>query len=168
MCLLVGANGSGKTTLLRLLAGTAAASAGDLRIFGFDRNKNRLECRRMVSMVSHENYLYDRLTAYETVRLWAKLLGYEPTDELVLSALDEVALAERAHDATMTFSAGMKKRLTLVRTKLEMPRVVLLDEPMAALDAAGKELVCRWIDDHRKIGSHRGVLVALGLPGCSR
>jgi heme ABC exporter ATP-binding subunit CcmA len=150
--LLVGANGSGKTTLLRLLAGTAPASAGELRIFGFERTRQRLECRRLVSMVSHENYLYDRLTAYETVRLWAKLLGYQPTDELVLSALEEVALAKRAHDPTVTYSAGMKKRLTLVRTKLEQPRVVLLDEPMSALDADGKELVCRWIDDHRRSG----------------
>ena len=165
--LLVGANGSGKTTLLRLLAGTSMATAGELEIFGFDRTRNRLECRRLVSMVSHENYLYDRLTAYETVRLWARLLGYEPSDELVLASLDEVALAERAHDATMTFSAGMKKT---PHSGSDQAR----DAPRGAARRADGGTRCRRQGaglslDRRppQLRSHRGLLVALSLPGPS-
>lgn len=151
--LLAGANGSGKTTLLRLLAGTASPTAGSVRLFGWDRVKYRLECRRLVSMVSHETYLYDRLTAGETVQLWSRLLGERSPRDVVLRRLASVGLAERADDRTGGFSAGMKKRLTLLRTRLEQPRLVLLDEPMAALDPPGQQLVSDWIADFKSGGA---------------
>ena len=72
---LAGSNGSGKTTLLRLAAGLYRPSRGEIRIYGMDPQKDRIECRRALSMISHQAYLYDRLTALETLRIWARLLG---------------------------------------------------------------------------------------------
>ena len=64
----------------------------------------------------------------------------------------QVSLEERADDLVQGFSAGMKKRLSLLRTLIEDPKVVLLDEPFAALDPAGQELVESWINEYRKRG----------------
>ena len=72
--LLAGPNGSGKTTLLRLIAGLYRPTRGGLRVFGLDPCKDRPSCRRQLSMVSHDSYLYPRLTALETLRIWARLL----------------------------------------------------------------------------------------------
>ena len=151
--LLAGPNGSGKTTLLRLVAGLHRPDQGELEIFGLDPRRARLGSRRLLSMVGHQNYLYPPLTALEMVRTWARLLGRPTGDDELVEHLAEVGLGARAGSRVGGFSAGMRKRLTLVRARLERPRLVLLDEPLAALDAAGGELVERWIGGFRDTGT---------------
>ncbi len=143
--LLAGANGSGKTTLLRLAAGLYRPSRGTISIFGHDPRREPLACRRLLSMVSHHSYLYDRLTALETLRVWARLLGRPAADTDLVPLLESVDLHRRPRLQVAGFSAGMRKRLTLLRTRLERPRLLLLDEPFSALDAAGKRQVEAWI-----------------------
>jgi heme ABC exporter ATP-binding subunit CcmA len=150
---LAGANGSGKTTLLRLAAGLYRPSRGRIRIFGLDPQSERLDCRRMVSMVSHQAYLYDRLTALETLRIWARLLGRPSEDSDLVPLLASVGLDRRLRLQVSGFSAGMRKRLTLLRTRLEQPRLLLLDEPFSALDVEGKRQVEQWIRDAREAGA---------------
>lgn len=156
--LLAGANGSGKTTLLRLLGGLHRPSAGQVRVFGLEPRRDRMAVRRLLSLVSHDNYLYPPLTALETVRLWARLLARPAADSELLPLLEEVELAEHRDQRVGGFSAGMRKRLSLVRTRLERPRLLLFDEPLGALDTAGQSLVERWIREHRDAGG--AVIVA--------
>jgi heme exporter protein A len=156
--LLAGPNGCGKTTLLRLLGGLYRPSAGRVELFGLDPRHHRMAVRRSFSLISHDNYLYPPLTALETVRLWARLLGHPASEDELLALLAEVDLGERSRHRVGGFSAGMRKRLTLVRARLENPRLLLLDEPLASLDSAGKRLVERWIGDHRAAG--KAVVVA--------
>lgn len=155
--LLAGPNGSGKTTLLRILAGLSRPTVGELELFGIDPSQRRTDCRRLVSLITHQNYIYEALTALEMVRVWARLLGSSTDDEALVELLAEVNLAHRRDAAVQTFSAGMRKRLTLVRTRLEEPRLVLLDEPFAALDEPGQRLIEDWIEDFRS----RGVTVVM-------
>ena len=150
---LAGANGSGKTTLLRLAAGLYRPSSGGIEIFGHDPQRERLECRRLLSMVSHQAYLYDRLTALETLRVWARLLGRPAADSDLLPLLASVGLDRRLRLQVAGFSAGMRKRLTLLRTRLEQPRLLLLDEPFSALDVEGKRQVEEWIRAARAAGA---------------
>jgi ABC-type multidrug transport system ATPase subunit len=110
-----------------------------------------------LSLISHHAFLYERLTAIESLRLWARILGGDRSDRALTALLEEVGLAERANDQVHTFSAGMRKRLTLARTRLEQPDLLLLDEPFAALDVPGQRLVERWIRD----SAARGVTVVL-------
>jgi heme ABC exporter ATP-binding subunit CcmA len=155
--LVAGANGSGKTTLLRLAAGLLRPTTGEVSVFGLEPRARRQACRRRLSLVSHHAFLYERLTAIESLRLWARILGGDRSDGALAALLEEVGLAERANDQVHTFSAGMRKRLTLARARLERPDLLLLDEPFAALDVPGQRLVEGWIRD----SAARGVTVVL-------
>jgi heme ABC exporter ATP-binding subunit CcmA len=152
LVLLAGANGSGKTTLLRLVAGLLRPSAGELRVHGFDPASEPIAARRRTTVVAHQPYLYGDLTARETVLLWNRLLEEPWPAASVEALLEAVGLAEAAAREVRTFSAGMRKRLSLVRVRLERPRLLLLDEPFAALDQAGQDLVDRWIAEQRSHG----------------
>lgn len=139
--MLTGRNGSGKSTLLRVLSTALRPDRGRARIAGCDVQTQRDEARRHVALLSHHTHLYEALTALENLQVSARFLGQDVRREALHAALDEVALAERADDAVMTFSAGMRKRLALARTLLQPASVVLLDEPYGALDPPGFRLV---------------------------
>lgn len=150
--LLAGANGSGKTTLLRLIAGLHRPTRGRLRVFGRDSVEERQACRRRLTLVSHASCLYDGLTPREMLRTWARL-GAGPIAEAEVAALlAEAGLAERADALISGFSAGMRRRLTLLRARLERPRLLLLDEPFSALDVEGRALIAGWIRDFTAAG----------------
>lgn len=165
--LLAGSNGSGKTTLLRLIAGLYKPSRGELEVFGLRPMKERLENRRNLSLVTHHGYLYDRLTALEILRVWVRLHGRRRSDEELLGLLAAVGLEERRDHVIGGFSAGMRKRLTLLRARIEEPRLVLLDEPFAALDPEGQDLVTDWIREFRAEGK-TVVMASHNLPRASR
>lgn len=151
--LLAGPNGSGKTTLLRVLAGLYQPTRGNLRLFGRDAARDRQACRAELSLVSHDSYLYPRLSALEMARIWARLLKVPSHDDNLLERLAEVGLDGRRTTPIGGFSAGMKKRMALLRSRLESPRLVLFDEPFSALDDAGQRLVEEWIQAFRREGA---------------
>ena len=144
--LLAGANGSGKTTLLRLVAGLRSPTAGEVLVDGRRPSEDRLEARSALSLVSHHDYLYDRLTAMETLRLWRSLGGGRAGGGTLPDLLAEVGLLAAADRRVAGFSAGMRKRLVLARSRLENPRLLLLDEPFASLDPDGQALIEGWIE----------------------
>lgn len=165
--LLAGANGSGKTTLLRLIAGLYKPTQGELHIFGHDPQQERLTCRETLTLVGHDHYLYSQLTALETLQVWARLGRVRRSADELLEMLDEVDLRHRSGYRVGGFSAGMKKRLTMVRARLEEPELVLLDEPFSALDTAGQHLVEEWVQDFAVQG--KTVIVAShNLPRAAR
>ncbi len=138
-----GRNGSGKTTLLRVLSTAIRADRGSASIAGLDIRDERQEVRRLSALLGHHSCLYDALTALENLRVVAHFLGRDAGRGPLLEKLSEVGLADRADDPVMTFSAGMRKRLTLARTLLQEASVVFLDEPYGHLDPAG----FRFVDD---------------------
>jgi heme exporter protein A len=150
--MLAGANGSGKTTFLRLLSGLQRPTRGAISVFGEDTVRDRMSCRKHLAVVSHHSYLYDRLTALEMVRIWTRLLGLSSAESELMSHLSEVGLQDRCRVAVGGFSAGMRKRLTLLQARLKKPRLVLFDEPFSALDRQGQQLVEDWIKDFKQAG----------------
>jgi heme exporter protein A len=138
---LLGPNGAGKTTLLRLLATAIRPSYGVARVDGLDVVRDVEAVRERVAYLSHATGLYDDLTARENLRFAATMLDTPDRVERVERALADIGLADRASDRVGAFSAGMRKRLALGRILLGSPSLVLLDEPYAALDADGMDLV---------------------------
>jgi heme ABC exporter ATP-binding subunit CcmA len=137
--MVAGRNGAGKSTLFRVLATAIRPDRGTVTIGAFDAVKHRADVRRLTALLSHQNYLYESLTARENLDVVADHLGRGR--EGVAGALDQVGLAGRANDVISTFSAGMRKRLSFARILLQEPKLVLLDEPYGALDPPGFELV---------------------------
>jgi len=113
----------------------------------------RQSARARVSLVSHHAYLYGRLTAVETVRLWARLLEIKVSESEARHELEQVGLGGRSDVPVAGFSAGMRKRLTMVRSRLESPSLILLDEPFSALDPAGRAMVEEWVATFRAAGT---------------
>jgi ABC-type multidrug transport system ATPase subunit len=138
---LLGPNGSGKTTLLKIIAGAIVPTLGRGAVFGLDLREERRALRRMVGMLAADTYLYDDLTAAENVRFAVTMAGLRLGIERVGEALSEVGLASHMDERVRTFSSGMKRRVSLARTMILEPRLLLLDEPYNSLDAAAAELV---------------------------
>ncbi len=139
---LLGANGAGKTTLLKILATLLRPTRGTATIAGHDVARAPEAVRALLGVVAHGAWVYDDLTARENLKFWATLGGLAAGADEVTAALAGVGL-ERAADARVrTFSAGMKRRLSLARVMLARPRVLLLDEPFAGLDQRAK----KWLE----------------------
>src|SRR5262249_3540085 len=140
---LLGANGAGKTTLLKILATLARPTRGTATIAGHDVARAPEAGRPLLGVVAHGAWVFDDLTARENLKFWATLGSVHVGADDVTAALAGVGL-ERAADARVrTFSAGMKRRLSLARAMLARPRVLLLDEPFAGLDQRAK----KWLGD---------------------
>jgi heme exporter protein A len=127
-----GANGSGKTTLLRLVAGLAAPTGGEL---GVDASRGEL------GFVGHEPLLYRDLTALENLDLYGRLYRVPERRERSGMLLERFGLWEARNERAATYSRGMLQRLALCRTFLHDPALLFLDEPFAALDDQGADLL---------------------------
>jgi heme ABC exporter ATP-binding subunit CcmA len=137
--MVAGRNGAGKSTLFRVLCTAIRPDRGFARVAGFDVVKAREDVRRITAMLSHQNYLYESLTAKENLEVVASHLGIRRNG--IGEILEQVTLGGRANDAVSTFSAGMRKRLSFARILLQEPKIVFLDEPYGALDPPGFDLV---------------------------
>jgi heme exporter protein A len=105
----------------------------------------------MTGLLAHHNYLYESLTARENLVVTAGHLRRSPSS--IDSLLEQVALGARGNDVVSTFSAGMRKRLSLARLLLQEPLVALLDEPYGTLDPPGFDLVDEIIGTLRRSGA---------------
>lgn len=138
--LLTGPNGAGKTTLLRALAGLAAITAGEAHVLGHDLRRDRRGVRRHVGMLGHGAALYDDLTAAENVRFWSA--ASRAGDGDVADAMRRAGLDGRVGDVVAArLSAGQRRRTALAILLARRPRLWLLDEPHAGLDATGRDLL---------------------------
>jgi heme ABC exporter ATP-binding subunit CcmA len=131
---IVGPNGAGKTTLLKILSTLMKPTRGEGKIAGFDLRKEKEELRKRIGMASHRSFLYDNLTAYENLKFYGKLYEVKNLGERIKELIDEVGLGSRLYDAVGTLSRGMKQRLSIARSIIHNPVVLLLDEPFTGLD----------------------------------
>ncbi|MFV0524337.1 MAG: heme ABC exporter ATP-binding protein CcmA [Acidimicrobiales bacterium] len=140
--LLRGPNGAGKTTLLRLVAGLASLNGGTAEVLGHDladRRQRRL-LRRQTGLLAHQSFLYDELTVEENLQFWARANRLEPSS--IEPVLDRLALNGRLRDVRVArLSAGQRRRASLAVLVSRRPRLWLLDEPHAGLDANGRDFV---------------------------
>lgn len=137
--LVSGPNGAGKSTLLRLLAGLLPLRSGTARVLGHDLAVDRRSHRRSLALVGHETFCYDDLTVAENLRFAARAAGRAAAD--AASAVERTGLGRVADVAHGRLSAGQQRRLALAVALARDPRLLLLDEPHAGLDAAGRELL---------------------------
>ena len=140
--LVLGPNGAGKTTLLRLLATLLRPSGGAATVLGCELANESWKLRGQIGYLGHEPLLYRDLTGRENLRFNARLHGIEPgpAEERIDVLLETIAMERRANERIDNLSAGMCQRLAIARCVLHDPRLLLLDEPDAHLDAEGQSL----------------------------
>ena len=162
---LEGPNGAGKSSLLRMIAGFLKPAAGAIHLTGDGADVSDGEERgNFVGWLGHHDAAKPQLSPRETLRFFAELYGASADID---TALEEVGIA-RARDLPCQYlSAGQKKRLSLARLKLSNRPLWLLDEPLAALDSAGKSLAASFIAAHCASGGMAVVATheTLGIGG---
>ena len=143
-----GANGTGKTTLLRMLAGLTAPEAGEIRWQGKRVDSFDPELRAAVAFSGHLPALKDGLTAEENLASLVALEGSPVSREALVEALDDVALSRQRALPARVLSQGQRRRIGLARLSLVARPLWVLDEPLAALDAAGSFLLAKLLGRH--------------------
>ena len=166
--LLLGENGAGKSTLLRLLSALTRPSGGELLFRGRPLQGDVAQAmRRELGVLSYEARLYPDLTARENLRVFGTLHGVPDLAARVERELERVGLGDVPEVPVRTFSSGMSKRLGLARLLLNEPRIVLLDEPYAALDARSQGLMDSLLHNLRAAGGTAVVVTHQFPPGVS-
>jgi heme exporter protein A len=151
-----GPNGAGKSTLLGVLSTLLSPSEGSVALFGGPvARRDLIEVRRNIGMSAHEPGLYPELTLLENLELVERLTG--DVSMSAMQALEVVGLAGAAHRRSIAASAGMQRRTDLARLIMTRPRLILLDEAHAGLDAAARDIVDRLI--HRTCDAGGGAVV---------
>jgi heme ABC exporter ATP-binding subunit CcmA len=135
----LGGNGAGKTTLLRVLATIARPAAGQLQLLGLDPVRDRRRLRARLGYLGHRPGLYPELTGLENLELFATLHGLGRAE--AAWALAAVGLEAAGGRRAGQLSRGQQQRLALARAVLHRPELLVLDEPDASLDAAGRALL---------------------------
>lgn len=135
---LIGPNGAGKTTLIRMLAAAEEPTAGEIYINGarFMRGQNNPELKRQLGYLPDDFPLYDDLTVWDYLDYFARLyfLKDPQRSQRLHEVIQLVELEQKRNEAIATLSRGMKQRLSLARSIIHNPTLLLLDEPVSGLD----------------------------------
>jgi lipooligosaccharide transport system ATP-binding protein len=155
----LGPNGAGKTSTMRMIGCVSPPSAGTLRILGQDPAADGPRIRARLGVVPQQDTLDTELTVRENLLIYGRYFGLsrpviaKRADEL----LDFAQLTERANDQVEHMSGGMKRRLTIARSLINEPDLMLLDEPTTGLDPQARHLL--WDRLYRL--KQRGVTLVL-------
>jgi len=148
---LLGINGAGKTTVLRMLSTMLTPTSGSASIRGFDVQENPRGVRERIGFMSTATSLYGRLTAQEMVTYFGRLNGMSA--DAIQKRIDELfdlfEMKEFAHRRCDKLSTGMKQKVSIVRTVLHDPEVLIFDEPTAGLDVLTSRTIVDFVKDCR-------------------
>ncbi len=151
---LLGPNGAGKTTALRMIATMLKPTAGTIKVAGFDTAKEPQKVRQRIGFLTGATALYARLTPREIIKYYADLHGMDRKkfeqrkDEL----FELLGIHDFANRRIGKLSSGMKQKVSIVRTIIHDPEVVVFDEPTVGLDVITSRNIIKLIQNCRKQG----------------
>lgn len=151
---LLGANGAGKTTALRILATILAPTEGTAVVAGFDVAKDPQSVRARVGFLSAATALYGRLSAREMVEYFGRLHGLDETTlrlriDQIFTRLEMNGFRDRRCDQ---LSTGIRQKVSIARTLVHDPPVMIFDEPTVGLDVMAARTIVAFIRECRENG----------------
>ena len=144
---LLGPNGAGKSTLLKTLVGILRPTQGTIRIDDIDIVADPEKAKRMIGYLPENPSLYTGLTTQEFLQFVGKIRGVkdEMLEPEISDSLKSFALEDKRNSLVGSLSKGMKQKVALIATSLHGPDVLVLDEPLTALDPKTRVSVKEWI-----------------------
>jgi sodium transport system ATP-binding protein len=152
---LLGENGAGKTTLLRTVATLLTPTDGNVKVAGYDTQKNPEEVKKRIGVLfGGETGLYDRLTARENLEFFAALYGLSKHETKV--RIDELArmfgMRDYLNRKVGGFSKGMRQKVAIARTLIHNPEIILFDEPTTGLDITSSNVFRQLVHQLKRDG----------------
>lgn len=140
---LLGPNGSGKSTTLKILLGLIQASEGSVSVLGIDARKDPVGVKRLVGYAPEAPRLYEFLTGIEFLDFIGDIYGMQSDEKRtrITDYLKALQLEGREGDMISSYSEGMKQKIALIAAFLHKPRLLILDEPLNALDPRSARIV---------------------------
>lgn len=148
---LLGANGAGKTTTLRMLGTLLEPTHGNATIAGYDIRENPQEVRRCIGFLSGSTALYGRLTAREMIEYFGQLNNLKGTDlsRRVDELIERLEIGEFQNGRCDKLSTGQKQRVSIARSIVHRPPVMIFDEPTSGLDVMTSQTIMAFIEQCR-------------------
>ena len=151
---LLGPNGSGKSTTLKMLLGLVQPTAGSINVLGIDVQKDPVAVKQHVGYVPESPNVYEFLTGIEYLDFIADIYGVPPAEkkQRITEYLKALQLEGREGDMINSYSDGMKKKISLISAFLHKPKLLILDEPINALDPRSAKIVKDLLHELKRQG----------------
>lgn len=151
----VGPNGAGKSTLMKMLLNLVKSNSGEIVIFGNKVVGTDFELLKRIGSIIENPYFYDKLSAVQNLDLHCEYMGYHNKNHIE-EVLECVNLSKDADKKVSQYSLGMKQRLAIARAILTKPELLVLDEPINALDPEG---IREMRELFRKLNTDYGITI---------